>query len=526
MKNIYIIKRGDSILSFYYGENKSIYMQKLYNNNIEKVKVIENVLDYFSVSLNKNDEIYIFCQSQQGNIMILKSKKNDFEALSLFDQDFKISNRTICVPLFFENNISVIFNSLTENNRENYISIKTLIQQNNWTKTENIDIFSISNNNIFEAQKINEQDAIIVYEKRDKDIQLGFKEIINGKISPFNIIHRTGYQVVDFSFLSLDNKIHFIYIVKNLFSSQVIYRRKDENGISAPIILYEGQKVKNCNIAFIENKLYCMYVINNSLFYCISNDLGKTFLGVSKYKKNFNQDIIKCNFITSVNTKGIYLNEVYVDYKNPLNIQFIPEIYPNYISKVNYTQQYKTQVETFNLNNNFISDLTNQNININNNINNIEKDNNKNNIIITPTINRSYKTVKTESDFMAHFDPTIFENILKNKQLNSYKEQNFNKQNNISLDTESNDFIKNKLKIANEEIEEKNNQLIKLNNIIQEKNKERLDIELDLRRKLKFLEEENKKLKEQSLANIITSERENEINVEKNVPQNNESRKE
>lgn len=569
MKNTYIVKKGNDILSFYYGENKSIYMQKIKGNQVIRNKVVENVLEGFSVSLDNKGQIYIFCQDEQDNVVLATSLDEGFKVSSLFKKDSNMSNRTIFNPLFFNRNISLIFNSLIDNSKDNHISIKTLLDGKQWTKSENIDIFSMANNNLFEVQKLNDKDIIIVYEKRDKDIQLGFKEIIDGKISPFIVFHRTGYQVVDFSFLSFNETTHFIYIVKNLFSSQVIYRRKDKNGISAPIILYEGQKIRNCSIAFIEGALYCMYIVNSNLFYSISNDLGESFLGVSKYNKVFSQDVIKANFITNHNNQNIYLNQIYVDYKNPLNIQFLHEICPKYISLNNDIQNSKEQLfyvqNEKHSNSGFISDLSNQNIDYNPS-NNIEKVNlnqsednsfktneaSNNKITISPTINRSYKTVTTESDFLSHFDPSVFEDILKNKalQANNIENQNYNKQqilntenstykindqipeqNNINISESQNiEFIKNKLKIANEELEEKNNQLIKLNSIMQEKNKERLDIELELRRKIKSLQEENKKLKEDSIKKDTTIEGEikedNEKNVETNLGKNKKDRKE
>lgn len=538
MKNTYIVKRDNELISFYYGENQSIYMQKIKRNQIYKTMIIENVLDYFSVSLDEKGQIYIFCQDKDGNIKLATSLGEDFKISNLFKKDFNIPERAIFSPLFFEKNISLIFNSYAEENKDNYISIKTLIEGKKWTNTENIDIFSVISGNFFEVQKLNDKDIIMVYEKVDKDIQIGYKEILDGKISSFIPFHKTGYQIVDFSFLAVNNTIHFLYIVKNLFSSQVIYRRKDERGLSSPIILYEGQKIKDCNLIFSENILYCMFTINFNLFYCTSADYGDSFSGILKYKKSFNQDIIKANFITNDNNRRTYLNQIYVDYKNPLSIQFLPEICPEYRLIDNKISEYKNKsfyegINEQTLNNGFISDLSNQNINYsrlnNEQINNNQFEQNNTNFNNTQNVNlrnnkingnRIYKTVMEESDFMEQFNPALFEDMLKNqnKQIsnsmtslntntntNAQANQNIksnmpNVQINMNPNVELNEkehteFIKNKLKIANEELEEKSNQLIKLNNIVQQKNEEKINMELELKRKIKELEEENKKLK-------------------------------
>lgn len=515
MKNIYILKEGKEISSFCYGENKSIYLQKITGTQIIKNKILENCSNNFSVSLNNKGQIYILAQALNDNIVlgVLENTNSEIKLFNILKKDSNISNLTFFNPLFFENNVSLIFNSsISGNAKNNFLSVKTFLNGKQWTEAENIDIFSVAGNNTYEIQKLNEKDAILVYEKREKEVQLGFKEIINGKISPFVQIHKTGYQLVDFSFLATENEIHFIYILKNLFSSQVIYKRKDRYGVSAPSILYEGQKLRDCSVALINNELYCMYIGGSSLLYNISKDLGNSFSNTLSYKKSIPQDIVKAKFISNTAEKNIILNEVYTDYKNPINIQFIPEIYPDYIT-LN-----KENTVFSNSSTNFISDLSNQNISYKENLPlEIQKIENKN---VLPNVNRMYKTTNSEKDFMEHFNPEIFETMLKNKNTpNNFENNTFFKPENLPPENEQ-EFIKNKLKIANEQIKEKDEQLIKLNNKIQEKQKEKLEMELDLRKKIKKLEEENKTLKS-NIESEETNVSENKEDMEEKEDKNN-----
>ena len=539
MKNTYIVKKDDKLISFYYGENKSIYMQKSNGNEVYETKVIDNVLDYFSVALSEKGQLYIFCQDTHKNVKLVLVSGEYFKTTTLFEQDFNIPHRAIFSPLFFNQNIGIIFNSLSSNSKENYISIKTLLENKKFTKTENIDIFSVGGNKLFEIQKLNDKDLIIAYEKREKEIQLGYKEVLNGKISPFISFHKTVHQIVDFSFLAFNNSIHFLYIIRNLFSSQVIYRKKDENGLSAPIVLYEGQKIRDCSIAFIENKLYCMYISNFNLFYSVSNDLGNTFSNVFKYKKTFSQNIIKADFINNCNNSKIYLNQVYVDYKNPLNIQFLPDISSECDFFNGRISRHSNQAIDEDLNSSFISDLSNQNINKvyipdnkgfetnkTSNFNNSTTNSNR----VLDYSKKGYKLVTNESDFMQQFNPKLFEDLIKsnNKQsilsnLNqSFKDIKQNSNFNDNSDENRNlELIKNKLKIANEQLQEKSSQLTKLNDKIYEKNKEKISLEIELRKKIEYLEAENKKLK-QNTSLKEESEEKNVIQIEKNERTNKE----
>ncbi len=453
MKNTYVVKTESRFLAFYYGEGRAIYMDEIKEDKIAKKKVIENVYSCFSVSIDKKGKIYIFCKKEEGDLMLITEQQGSFNISILFKKDIlNLPNNVIFTPLFFENNTSFIFNYYDNITMQNFISIKTFVENRGFSKKENIDTFSISDNNIFEIQKIKNNDLVMIYEKRDKEIQLGYKQLLNGKFSEYVPFCKTGYNIIDFSFFASYNSIHFLYIVKNIFSCHVVYRKKDENGLTSPTILYEGQNIKSCNIALIDNSIYCMYVIGSSLFYTISKDFGASFLPALKHKKAFSQQIIKANFITNIEDESTIFNYIYTDYKAPLNIQLIQEI--------PYFQNIRN-----NRKDDFISDLSNQHI-----LPNKDNDNEKYNNYIE--IDKKYRIVE-ENDFMAQFNPELFKNIINDKT-NNLRQENLN-------------IIKNKLEIAKRQLNEKNKEII---NITKAKDEE----EKRLKEKLKYLEEENKKL--------------------------------
>lgn len=523
LKNIYLLRIKDEFLTFFYGENKSIYMQQKSGEKLVTTKIIENVLDCFSVSIYF-DKIYIICQDFFGSLKLLVSNGNSFSQVELF-KDSLIPKRAIFTPLFLGNNISFIFN--TFDSRQNFISVKTLVENKYFTQTENIDYF-YPNYNLFEVQKQGD-DLIIVYQKRDKEAQLGYKLISNGKISDFIPFHKTGHQIVDFSFISFNNCLHFIFIVKNLFSTQVIYRKFENNSFSNPVVLYDGQKVRDCTIFIIDNILYCTYISNFNLFYSTSKDFGNSFNTNLKHKKPFSSEIIKASFLCD-KPSNFSINHVYVDFKNPLNIQFLPDISQQFNNISNF--------EPIALNGTkFISDFSNQILNTTqkNNTQNLTSDNLNNNLITTE--NKNYSVVNNESDFMNQFDTKAFEHILKNKSDTFFKAQNIanNKQQNkddikvnisedISLAGDSAiEFIKNKLDIANEELTYKNSEIIKLNNLLQQIKQEKNSIEIQLRKKIKDLENSlNKDFNNTTLTESDDDNAKNNIkSVENNTPDNN-----
>lgn len=487
MQNSYIlINKNNEVLSFYYGEERSIYCKKIGTNNYTiSNKVIQNVTEYFTVDIGPNKEIYIFCQNYNGDVILCKLEEDGFKQKILFKNKSEMPESIFFYPIFFKGNMSLIYNNSSLNN--NFLSIRTLVGGKNWSDVENIDTFSILPNNIFNMYKINQDNIVIAYKKKGKDIQIGYKEIINGCISNFVTIHKTGYQIVDYSFISFKNVIHYVYIIKSLFSSQVIYRKKDENGISSPIILFEGQKIKSCNINLLNNSLYCSFIVNSTLFYCQSDDFGRTFSSISKYRRLLSQDIIKAKFISTNNIENSCINEVYIDAKNTLNIYLLSDILPNLFSK---KQDINQNINSTNIDNQekFITNLNNQFIN---NVDNVNENSYNN---ITSNSNKLKNTVVLENDFMANFNPEEFSKFNINKEINGYIEKDFNKVNNADNDINSNVILENRFKMLNEQLNEKNSQILKLNDIIQNKNNEHINIQMVLREKIKNVENENNNL--------------------------------
>ncbi|WP_250278251.1 coiled-coil domain-containing protein [[Clostridium] colinum] len=514
MQNNYILNnKNNEILSFYYGEERAIYCKKLGSNNYPIVsKIIQDVTDCFTVDIGPNKEIYIFCQNYNGEIVLCKLEQDTFKHKVLFKNKSEGAENILFYPIFFKGNMSLIYN--TPNNMDNnFLAIKTLVGGKGWTRAENIDAFSVIPNNIFYVQKVNQDNIVVAYQKKSKDIQIGYKEIKNGNISDFITVHKTGYQIVDYSFIAFKDVVHYVYVIKSLFSSQVIYKRKDENGLSNPIILFEGQKIKSCNISVLNDNLYCSFIAGSTLYYCQSEDFGRSFLGISKYRKQISQDIIKARFLSTVNMTNSSVNEVYIDAKNTLNIYMLPELLPNLFNKKQDIKQNRYSFE----NNNQDKFITNLNSQFIDNIDIEKPETNVNNTY--KNLNKPQNTMFLENDFMANFNLEEFSKISNLKEHNKQLDFNntINTSNNISNmeNIDNNLILENKVKMLNEQLSEKNSQILKLNSIIQNKNNEKTDIEIHLRQKIKNMENENNSLLEK--INILQQEIENIKNITKQI---------
>lgn len=500
MQNNYILlTKSQDILSFYYGEERSIYCKKTNSSNYTStIKIIQNVSDYFTVDIGNDGVVYVFCKNFDGDVILCKMEQDGFKNKILFKNKGNNLENILFYPIFFKENMSLLFNTQNQNQANNFLTIKTLINGKTWTNAENIDIFSALPNNLFYIQKINQDNIILAYQKKMKDVQIGFKQIKNGNISDFVTIHKTAYQIVDYSFIAYNDDVHYIYVIKTLFSSQVIYKKKDINGISNPIILFDGQKIKSCNITILNNVLFCSFILNNTLFYCQSEDFGNSFLGIVKYKKPISQDVVKAKFLQTTPILNSSINQIYLDSKNPLNIYMLPEFLPNIFNKtkeINKNEYNNIQTQQ---QNNFITNLYNH----------IEQENTpsivENNH--TPSKNITY----LENDFMANFDLEQFSKF-------NIQKETFSPSVNIPIKIDNADILQNKVKMLNNQLIEKNNQILQLNTLIQNKNEEKMNIEISLRQKIKALEEDNQNLKSQlNSLNVNEQSKTEEANKDEN----------
>lgn len=480
MQNNYILlTKSKDILSFYYGEERSIYCKKTTSNNYTStIKIIQNVTDCFTVDIDNDGIVHLFCKNFDGDVILCKMEQDGFKNKILFKNKEDNLENVLFYPIFFKDNMSLLFNTQNKNQANSFLAIKTLVGGKTWTNSENIDVFSTLPNNIFYIQKINQDNLVLAYQKKMKDIQIGFKQIKNGNISDFVTIHKTAYQIVDYSFVAYNDDIHYIYVIKTLFSSQVVYKKKDINGISNPVILFDGQKIKSCNIAILNNNLFCSFILNNTLFYCQSEDFGNSFLGIVKYKKPISQDVVKAKFLQTTPILNSSINEIYLESKNPLNIYMLPEFLPNIFNKAREIKQNEYNTIQTQQQNNFITSLHSH----------IAQEH------TPPVVENSHTVSKNvtylENDFMANFDLDQFSKF-------NIQKETFSPSVNMPVKIDNADILENKVKMLNSQLTEKNNQILQLNALIQNKNEEKMDIELILRQKIKQLETDNQNLKSQ-----------------------------
>lgn len=123
---------------------------------------------------------------------------------------------------------------------------------------------------------------------------------------------------IDISIVNDMERIHTLYIIRNMFRTQVLYQYKQTTAISTPRVLWEDMNCDNA-LALLENgKLVLMWTVNGQPLRCISDNNGATFGAVERYTGSFPTQCIKGELI---NAEGLEYNatETYGDISRDYN---------------------------------------------------------------------------------------------------------------------------------------------------------------------------------------------------------------
>ncbi len=360
--------KDNKLLCFYYSKEREIICRTYENNKWGRgIRVLSNTRPNFTVTIGKESMIYLFCQENIGDIVLCTGKDDEWKSkVILKNQSNKIYPIQL-YPIITDDGICLTYNvPVPDDNKSNYIVFQKLDANGQWSQASRIDKFVSMQDDLYKVQSISNEHMILFYQTRTPENNLGYREINPYMQGDYNIFHSTAYNIIDSSFLTTNNTIHVLYIVKSMFSTQLLYRKKESKQFSNPITIWEGQKINNCLIFFANDKLYATYTHNGQLFYCISENKGISFSRPARYKNKFCLNPVKSTYIseTPQSENTFYCRQLYVDNLNLCDIQLLPDLYEDfYLAETNSTpiinnerKNYDIiQQETYVHNNPFIS---------------------------------------------------------------------------------------------------------------------------------------------------------------------------
>jgi len=328
---VYIIRTNKYIGAFYHDAKRGI-VRRIYQKGRWQAEqtIAGSCRDNFTVHY-ENEIIYMFCQDSNGDILAITVSDSDGTVnrrVAVSSQSKDIS-RVFVHPVITGKGLMIIFNAAGPEDRGNYLMAQRLDERGNWAPAAHIDKYWSGS---FEVQRLTNDHLLLFYQTGHIAHNLGYREITPEQQGAYNVYYTTKYNVQDISCLTTDNGVHTLFVVKGMFSSQLFYRRNITGSFDAAIMLYEAQRIENCLLFCVNDKLFITFLSSGSLLMCVSDDKGASFSRPARYLNKFCQNPVKAYYVSQdvQSESGLFLRQVYVDSSSPWDIQIIPELFEGF----------------------------------------------------------------------------------------------------------------------------------------------------------------------------------------------------
>lgn len=316
----YIVRYKGKILCFYHDGN-SIMLKEFLNGQWSNPFLIFNdAKNEYTINIS-DDQINLFCQNSAGNPFLCTYKNNAWQNKIILQNQFNYPLQIH--PLMDKKDFSLFYNMPADKN--NFYLVINKLKENRWQPSVQIDkSYGLDN---FCVQRLGNNHLIVFYMTNSDGINLGYREISSTQQSKFHIIHSTYYKITDAAFLTTTDTIHSLYTVKNMFTKQIVYRKKQDVSFSKPIVLFESPNINNNLLMEVKNNLYAAWMVNNKIYVSISKDDGFTFSVPKIHNESFS-NLAKAKYLTDekMSEENFFIREVYVEKEQPWQIIFMPDM--------------------------------------------------------------------------------------------------------------------------------------------------------------------------------------------------------
>lgn len=333
MRN-YIIRTDSNLLyCFYNAKDKGILYRTYEGNKWSGAKTVSaNTREIFSVNISHNGKIHIFCQDVVGNVVLCQMQDGKFGNRIILKASDSEAYDIFFNALIMEKEMLLLYNMPSLDDKNFYLMSQRLNENGQWSQANRIDKFSPGSDTIYQIQHISKDHVLLFYQMKIMENISGYREITPDRQGNFNSYYSGAATIYDQSVLTTNTTVHVAYAVKGLFSSQLIYRKKDDINFTRQIIIWESQRIDTVCLYIVKNNLYLAFKSNDILYTCISENNGATFSRPLKYANKFCLSPEKAFYISGSpqSESEYFLRDIYVDSLHPWDVQMLPDLYENF----------------------------------------------------------------------------------------------------------------------------------------------------------------------------------------------------
>jgi|GEM_PF-1588468 len=320
--------RDNRLQCFFHAQDAGVCVRGYENGGWGKPRVLlHGARDVFSVNMAEDGRLYVFAQDAGGNMHLCTSSaevQSGWNDQTILRSQMSTTHGACFHALVSEVGLHLIYNIPSGEGRGQQIVSQRLGVDGRWGVANSLGGVSSIGGRLFQTQMAGRRHMLLFYQSCDPDCALGYREVTPERIGEMHVLHTTGYQIADASFVTMADALHALYIVKSPFSCQLIYRRKDGAGLSDPAVIWEAQKADNCLLFFAEGRLTASCVSNGQVFSCTAND-AFVFSRPVRVRTAFTTEAMKAVYLSEppMEMSAFFCREVYVDKARPWETQLL-----------------------------------------------------------------------------------------------------------------------------------------------------------------------------------------------------------
>jgi len=320
----YIIEANGRLYCFFYRDDAIWFCEFKGGVWSETEMLIKGVQGGFSISLIDNEILMFFQNDKKG---LVKSKFVDGNvATEILIDSNEVLGRYCAVPC--KDGMSLIYN-LPLLGDGNYALVSQFLGANGaWGTLRRIDAMRPVAEETFKLIPVADRHFLLFYQIGGFENRLGYKEIYDGEIGKYNLLHSGVNNFGDSSFLATRHALHGAYVTRGMFGSRLMYKKRDTDGISPGIVVADGNAIHNVLLYIVDEKPHLSFMINNSLYRMAlkEKDGAQSLLPLDKEDMPHDGHIVKATFLSDSIKEGQFLiNELLVDEERPWNIKFLSD---------------------------------------------------------------------------------------------------------------------------------------------------------------------------------------------------------
>lgn len=276
------LKTAEGHMAVFYMEHNRVYCRKQSLEGWEPPFCIAEGVATFSLC-EYEGYTYILYPTTDGRLLLAASiDLKHWQNRSLWQEGGRRWQNTACFMIPQKDALHLIY-AHKEVEHAYAVLEYGMFHKGAWQSHYQIGAFLPMLGSPFLGRRLGENHIILYYRTQRNTICA--REIL---LSPFTLgssvpLLQMNGQCVDISILEDAQTIHILYIVRNLFRTQVVYRYKNSTNVSRPYVVWEGGNCEHCLLYQEANHLVLFWTVGLQPMRCTcdmeQNSMQNSFFG-------------------------------------------------------------------------------------------------------------------------------------------------------------------------------------------------------------------------------------------------------